>query len=680
MPIPIATVGLVVSAVKSLIRLRGRVDNITSLSVATDALPFALPPLPQETQGIDKQALVSFFDEPFGRNLVDAFQLADALKEYKEQILPDEDVKNLIEPIYLRFLGAQENTPGSAPSAHTEQILVNFVLVESYRLERHPAALNIALATAKILLEFVGENAATFVSNPKTAGVVETVLAEFAGRHDFENARADLLFRSLLGSAAVAAVEHKGDLPDHPALLVLYAALGKVRDEKGEEFVAQLVTAEGFESVVSTYLTTAASDAGFLKMMADFARTTDLDAAERDVIRGAFTSTLVTIGENPSAVLTDSTALSGVLNAAIAGAAANAKPLIRKLAGGKPVLTAVLEDVVQKIDQRGGADGLFASLSNGELLGELYKTALTAVAANPDLDRNGVTSIAEKIVGGLADELAKTELRQVISDIRDKHGLPVANRLLARSLTVLAEEPAIIVDAENKFSMAVVGAVLAGAAPLVRDGLDEEDVWEIVRIATHTAAINTAALGLEAPMAAALSAFGKSIAAEGDLRKRLSSRAARKDAFLSALHAVAASPQVWTKLDQSDLVKPMVEAVITGLKDDPTNVLTGPNMVAALQSVFGVLAARGMTLAEDLQVAKSDGADVEAMAREIVGGILTATLQSASKVLGKSIAREQVPDLLDRVLKTALSSGRGAVGDVVDDAIAAAMEKLGGEG
>lgn len=682
MPIPIATVGLVVSAVRSLIRLRGRVDEITSLSVATEELPFALPPLPQEAPAVEKQAVVLFFETAVGRRLTETFELSEDLDSYRTNVIADEDVRDRLEAIYLRYLGAEERAGDDGPARDIEQKLVNFVLVDSYRLSRNSAVLNIALASADTLLEFVGDNAATFVSNPKTAGILETILAEFAGRRDFEDASGDLIFRTLLGSAAVAAVEHKGDLPDHPALLVLYAALGKVRNDmgqKGDDFVAKIITADGFNAVVSRYLTTAASDPGFLKIMAEFAGTTNLDAEARDIIRGAFVSTLETIGENPTSFLSDPDALSGVLEAAISGAAANASPLIRKLGDGKPVMGAVLEDVVRKIGER-GADGLFASLSTGELVGEFYKTALAAVAANPDLDRDGVTDIVEKIVGGLADELAKSELSAVITEMHDKHGLPVANRLLARTLTVLAEEPAIIAGGDSEFSMAVVGAVLAAAAPLVRDGLEEEDVWEIIRIATHSAAINTSSLGLDAPLSAALSAFGTSIAAKGDLRKRLSSRESRRNAFLTAIHAVAASPRVWATFDESALVKPVVEAVISGLRDDPTNVLTGAAMVDALKSVFDALASRGLKLAEDLKTANEGGVDAASLADSIISGLVTRALTAASGEIGKSIAREQVPEFLKRVLTVALKNGKDAVGDVVDQAIANVTDQFGREG
>lgn len=672
MPIPIATVGLVVSAVKSLIRLRSRVDSILSEKVATDALPFALPPRPPQGTGAQRDAVIAFYNSDAGRRIVEIADLAEALERYKSLDIPDEDDKLQLESIFLRFKETGEFDSKSVLARDAEQKLVTYVLVDSYRLSRNPAALRIALASADTLLEFVGENASTFVSNPKTARILETIIAEFAGRRDFDDAGADLIFRTLLGSAALAAVEHQGDLPQHPALLLLYGALGEVREKQGDEFVANIVSADGFDAVVSSYLTVAASDSAFLDMMAKFAGTTSLDAAERKVIRGAFTATLETIGDNPRRFLSDSSAFTGVLEAAIVGAASNAESLIRELADDEPLLAAVLEDVAKEIGKR-DADQLFRSVANGELVGEIYKTALAAVAADPDLDRDGIASTVEKIVSGLADELGKQALSQVIEQVGERRGLPVVNALLARTFSVLATEPAVITGEDNAFAMAVVGAVLQGAAPLIRDGLEEDDVEEIVRIALHTASANTAALGIDSSLAAALSAFGTSIAGGGALRARLATRESRRAAFLAAIAAVAASPRVWAKFDETDLVKPVVEAVISGLRDDPTNVLTGSAMVEALDSVLGALAKRGFELAEDLQAEKAAGKNAQQIAASIVEGLVARSLEAAAGEIGRSIDRAEVPGFVRLVIWIALAEGKQALTQGIDGAIQIAL-------
>jgi len=46
MPFPVVLIPVAISAVRSLIRYRIRVDQILSVKKTSDALPFTLPPLP----------------------------------------------------------------------------------------------------------------------------------------------------------------------------------------------------------------------------------------------------------------------------------------------------------------------------------------------------------------------------------------------------------------------------------------------------------------------------------------------------------------------------------------------------------------------------------------------------------------------------------------------------------
>jgi hypothetical protein len=68
------------------------------------------------------------------------------------------------------------------------------------------------------------------------------------------------------------------------------------------------------------------------------------------------------------------------------------------------------------------------------------------------------------------------------------------------------------------------------------------------------------------------------------------------------------------------------------------------------------------------------------LAYNIINGLVTRALTAASDEIGKSIAREQVPEFLKRVLTVALKNGKDAVGDVVDQAIANVTDQFGSEG
>jgi len=492
------------------------------------------------------------------------------------------------------------------------------------------------------------------------------MLTEFAGREDFDDASLDRIYKRLLGSAVVAALDNPEALPDHPALLVLYSALGEIRAEKKDDFVATIISAEGFQSVVSSYLTIAARDPQFLDSMARMANTDDLKAPERAVIRSAFTATLTELGSNFPNIINDPHALKGVLEAAIVAAAQNAGPLIRTLGDDQPVMSAVFKAVAEKVAAQ---RDLFDSLGNGALIGSLYEASLRVVAANPDLDADGIQSVTEKIVGGIAQELSAQSLKDTLAELRSSKGLPTLNRLVARTVSIIAESPEVITG-NDAYARAVIGGVLRAGSPLIRDGLDVEDLIEIVRVGIENAKENLGLIDMDEQLREVLISLGSAIDANGDLTETLGSLASRKQVLLAGLKAVAANPRVWKEFKEVGLVQPLVLGVIDGLKTDGGNLLSGPALVAGLRGSLQAINRRGAKLVEDIKAKLEADENFKPEARTLIQTVIRKTLETANAEVGKSITRENVPEFLERVLGNALKAGLDAAGPPLDSAIA----------
>ena len=243
----------------------------------------------------------------------------------------------------------------------TADMRLTYYVVQSQRLSHNPALVRVLLATADTLLEFAGENANLFISNPQTRSLVENLIDEFAGKRDFTDDGAEEIFKSLLGATIVAFANNPpGNLANKPALKALFAALGDVRQSLGNDFVAKIISVDGFEQLVAAYATEVAKDPSFLTQHA--------------LAQQVLTATLTQIGENFPQIIDDPKALLGVLEVGIGAAAANVPTLLQGQLAGQPLLAAVLAGVLKQVSTLALANHLFASLANGQFLTDVYKS------------------------------------------------------------------------------------------------------------------------------------------------------------------------------------------------------------------------------------------------------------------------------------------------------------------
>ena len=597
MPFPIILIPVAISAVQSLLRYRVRVGHILAVKKTSDALPFTLPPLPK-VNFEHTTLMAEYFNTKQGQLLLEAANMSGTFTDFQSgRPAPNHEEDHRSTEALLqdhREAGPSHPPLGSSLSlnSNAERALA-YYMVDSYRLSASSATTRILLATADILMEFAGDNAALFISNPKTASIVTTLLREFAAKHDFNEQSLDNVFKKLLGSAVIAALDNKGSLPDHPALLVLYSALGDVRQKMGkdgDDFIAKIISAEGFQTVVSSYLTTTVKDPSFMEMLAKLSGTESLDEPKRRLVREVFGATLMSLGKDFQDILEDPAQLTGVLDAAIATAAKNANGVIRVLGDEKPLLSVVLEAVAGQVASR---KSFFNSIGSGELVGAMYKASLEAVAANPKsmVSQLDVNMTVEKIVGGLAEELSRNSLMTTLQSLKSEKGMPLVSQLVSRAIQVLGENPQIMMG-NNAFGNAMIGSVLEAGADLIRDGLDVDDLLKVARVGINSATNNLEFAKMDYQLRTLLQSVGE-LVNSGDIKEKLATTENRRDTLLLLLQTVASNPKVWNEMNQRDMAQPLVMGVLHGLAKDPTNLLSGPVMVDAFKQGLRAISRRG---------------------------------------------------------------------------------------
>ncbi len=610
-----------ISAIQALLKYRERVDQILALKEASEEIPFLLPPAPFDFLA-HRDELFEFFESEQGGLVLELHGRSSDFEKFKTNPTSAENFELRHEFLQL-FYEASDTAPivlGPQSEARSvrssSEMRLSYYVVASHRLSRNPALTRILLASADTLLEVAGANAGLFISNPKTQAIVSTLIDEFAGKRDFDDDSAELILKGLLRSAVVAAMENQDSITEEPALVALFGALSDMRDEYNDEFVAQILTKTGFQTLVGKYLTEVAEDPSFL--------------VEDGPFREILSATLKDLGENFVTIFDDPKALFGVLEVALTSAAGQAKEVMQKDINGKPLLSAVLVSVLNEIEERGQQDQLLKSFTSGKIVTGIFQASMGAIAANPRMLANAaeIDELSATLVAGLADILSHKELTDVVTTqtLRD---------VSSRSLLVLAENSAAWAGS-NEFTTKLVAGVLKAASSAVEDGLSSDDVADLVDVAIRTATANLALVNVDVHLEGVLEAVGAQLSEQG-VRALLAPQS-RKEVILSSLEAVARNPKVWSKFAEADLVQPLVAAIFQGLATDSTALLTGPAMVEGLRSVLTAAALRGQRLI-DKEVDSDD-----------MKKLLTLGLSKANQEVGRALDAEMLPQYLERLV------------------------------
>lgn len=637
MPIEI-TSQLVSTVVCELIRYRDRVDLILTVKEAGAGLPFLLPPAPSD-ESAHLDDMVRFFATPAGQAILILQDLAD---EYELFLTDPTSLDNQtiaatrqrLFPLYFeaaQFRPARlgptdpvaDRSVGSGPEVG---LRLAWYVVESQRLSRQPAFVNLLLATTDTLLEIVGQNAGLFVRHPRTRGIVESLLGEFALKGDLEDQSFLLLFRRLLGSTVLAFGEERGKVRNQTALKVFYAALSRVRKtlgRPGDDLAAALISAEGFEQFLVAITSEVARDPKFLIR----------DQVASDVLAAMLTR----ICRDYPLLLNDSRALLGVVEAGLGAAAVSTAALIDPRPGGsEPLLAEVLAAVLREVGVLGRQDVLLASIANGEVVPCLYLAALKAIATTPL--KFAIAGEAQRftaeLVSGLAKLLASQELKAL--------GSTSTLQLLAiESLQILSRHPGLLAG-HNIFATNLLASVLQAGTVVMADGLERKDLLELADQALFAATANAALLRLETRLGEAILAAGRGIAT-ANLNELVDAKG-RMAILNAALRAISANPPVWSRLQEQKLVEPLVRGLLIPLKADGTGILTGARCVECASRLLQLLARRGQLVIEK----KIDLNTLQAF--------LTMTVKRLEREMGRTIDGEAQPYLIERIATAILDT------------------------
>ena len=608
-------------AVQALLKFRGRVDQILALREASEDVPFRLPPAPFDFQA-QREALFSFFDSDEGRLVLELHARSEDYATLRANPVSPATF-GLRNDFLQLFCEASDSAPivlGPQSEARSvrssREMRLSYYVVASHRLARNPTLTRILLASADTLLEVAGEGAGLFVSNPKTQAIVSTLIQEFAGKRDFDDENAELIFKSLLRSAVVAAMENQGAITEEPAVIALFGSLADLRDAHGDDFVARILTTSGFQTLVGKYLTQVAADTSLL--------------VEDGPFRTVLSATLTDLAERFDTIFDDPKALFGVLEVALTSVAGQGREHLFKSTGGKPLVTVVLGSVLLEIENRGRQDQRLASFANGEIASGLFQTALAAVAANPKSLASAakIGRLSANLVSGLADLLSRKGLTDGLST-------QTARVLVSGALRVLSENSHRWVG-KDELTTRLVAGVLQALVPAVEDGLSTDDVNDLLDLAIRTTAAHPGLLANALPVDQVLESVGGQLASKA-MRAVLAPEL-RGEVVLMSLTAVARNPKVWARFAEADRVQPLVGAVFAGLASDRTAMLAGPYMVESIRMVLAAAALQGQAIIE------------QSVDAAMLNKLLKLGLRKIDQAIGRGIDAVTLPDYLHRLV------------------------------
>lgn len=669
MPTISVALPIILSAVRALIRYRGRVDDILSTSKATEGLPFRLPPAPRDPKP-HYEDMLTFFKSDVGYSIVVVNGFDADLKSVEDAfanktILPSPQISNLmnlyfeaceIDPSVVPLPdGSKAGKRGIASTGPSEEMRLAYYIVESDRLSRNSALTRLLLATADTLLETVGENSTLIISNPKTRGFIEDLIEEFAVKQDFDDYAAEDIFKSLLAATTFAALDNPDLLPNRPALKALYGAINNARkdlqtkhgDQIGLDVFNRLLTRDGLERIVNAYAKTVSNDPALV--------------TSNDLVQKAIQAVLVELGDDTMALFKDDPeARLRVVEALIGVGAEHVDEILAKKFGDKPMAAAVLTAVNGYVKEQAETHDFFKSIAKGELLGEIYVVALSAVAEHATARESAgdMRAFVSDLIAGLASSLVDAGLTNVFS-------AETANKLAAASLRSLSRHPQILIG-QDPYAQKVLAATFQAAGEAFDDGLDEADIEDILNVALGAAVDNVGLLELDELAEAAVLGFGSAIKTSG--LKAVLSKDGRKEILLMGLATTSANPIAWGRLNEHAMIEPLVTGIFSALADGK-----GKGMFSS--DVLVDSAARA------LQAASRYGRNLieaEGVGSDDVKALLDNALTVAGDELGKTLDDEILPDFFERVLTEFLTSPF-KIYDVPEDrqaAVKTALEKV----
>lgn len=677
---PLALLPIAISGVRALLKFRDRLDTILVTSEASAKLPYRLPPIP-DIDRTPTPVLTAFFSI-VGKDPDDLTAVEKEKEPIITLVIENKGLEKIVEKIvagtslevsdiselrkgYSEALRLVEATRGlarphldAARDGENERHWIDgsdklaYYIVDSARVSNNPAFARILLATADTLMEFVGQNASLLVSDAKTAGVISTLLDEFALKGELDDMGPDLLFRHLLGAVAVTLENHRHLTKDSRVGSALVGALADLRANppqtsgataNGDEFVADILTGDGFARLMAATATRLGQDRHF--------------AQTENMLRKTIGAVLREIGE----VLPDGGFSSAdghrIFEAAIAVISEDFENRYNPDArpDGKTIAGFVLSILAEQINTAATDNSLVGSLKSGAIFPDLYRAVLQGIAANPGLiaDTGKSKAYIGAMVKSIASTLAETPLNDTLNRV-------MIERIIGDSLLITAQH-ASLVTGGNDYAAKIIEAALITAAPLVRDGITMDELRDIVDTAVRAAAENLALADMSENLRPVAESFAAALT-KVDISKLgdPNGRAAFARVFLGSL---SRNPKLWKRISdqigagETSILKPVVEGVTAGIVDGRGDVFQGPYLAEALD--------RSLTAALAHAARLADGKIDEPLLRAAVKALLT----SLEDIVGdQGVRRELLPRFVEGALKAFLAAVAASPEILVGDA------------
>ena len=640
---------LVFSAIRATLRYRDRVDRVLSLATAAQGLPFALPPMPVDMKPF-REEMRAFFRSGEGLTILVLHGLAERFAQLDAQLTGGQGITDptLLQSfdqcteLYRRarsigpfLLQPELKDPAMlaryAATGPGDDARLAYFVVESDRLSRNTTLARLVLTTVDTLLEYLGENANTFIANPRTRGWVEGVVQAFAGQ-DFDDTSVRDLFRDLLAAGVASLLDQTQSLPLKPWVAALCSAINETRRELAQQAngdgaraydaLMRLFGEQGLERLANSLVVRAAEQTAL--------------STDSDLLRRVLRAGLQEIARARDAqggfvdLFANEAARHRVLEALIeAGLGGTQGVLARIAADGRPFSAAVLTALVDAVRTEAANRQLFAEIAQGEIAGELYAVALAAIATNGQAlaNESGIPALVADLVAALAAELSAAPSVGKLERV-------ARNRLVAAALEVLAQHAQVLV-AEHNYASPIVAAVVDAAAAGAADGFTATDLQQVLGAALQTLVDHVRLALLNKAQAAALAALTAALAgAPAGVRKA----AARRALLMSVLTAVAANPKILADATALQRLPMLAKAVLTAmLQAQARELLSDSDVLAGFDAVLLSASRRVRVFIERAEAI----ADLEALLRQ--------SLTLIEQELGRSIDQPLLPRALEQV-------------------------------
>ncbi|MEM8591228.1 MAG: hypothetical protein AAGF13_01760 [Pseudomonadota bacterium] len=658
-------VPVALSALRSFVHLRGRVIDIRDTKKLDDPLPLLLPALPP-TQVVNvtqdpARMQQAFRSDPLFRAALDVRGLAeqfDAFDKNKDPQTGETLSEERHADMFWRFMGLyyqvkrQDGAAGS-PDIEVDQSGIDRFLVQSAAAGGSSSGVQILRALADTLVEFLGENASVVLARSPNKVILSSVLREFASRSDLEADTPKRLLKTLVGSFAVAAADHGAGATDNPAAALLIGALGRARQEFGDDFVAKIASHAGFTAVLSDWVGNLAEDPYLVELLGDIKGLDDgsydpenpgsLPAKLRPAF-GALKNTLKVIGENIGTAepLSQEAAFRGVFHAVLGGVSQNAGALLNEKLDGDSFMAGLLDSVISTVKQSVPVEG-------NDMIAPLFAGLMSEISAVvPTLGQEEALVRARVILQDLAGRIGSAPTKAALAELEGLGGAKFARGLMIDLFATARGRADVMLAGESERAQAAAEVLFSQMPGVLREGLDRDGALQLFDVVISQLHPDEAPggdflLGLLPQLTPLARAIGE--------RRPMLEPGAKGEILGLLTERLVGDRPVWQRVHDAGHLPVVIEGLSSALAGDGLpKAVAATTVVEIADDAMRILSRHGLKLSE----LAANAPDPEAFLKERVEGVFGQALEAASAKLGRDAGSDDLPAIVERVLVASL--------------------------